>query len=514
MTLLRARLFTSVFAAGLTVLFVEIAGARFLAPHFGSSLYVWSALISVTLLSIAFGAWWGGRLADQAPGTGTLSILWFASAVFVGLVPILRQAVVPLTERFDLRIGVLITAMLLYFFPLALLSAIPPLAVKLADPSRERLGSTVGLLSALGTAGSFAGSMLTGFVLVPNFHLARLFHGFSVLLILFGVFCAWRGGKRATLVIGALAWSAGVLLFTGGAREGLVRLGNQVVTLVAQRNSLYGQLKVVEMGRYRMLLMDGIMQGGVLWPEGRTLYPYASYMEILALASVPKAKRVLVVGLGAGILPTWFARNGYEVDVVEINPQMDQLARDWFGLKVPPVRVFIDDGRRFVRRTSDASYDLVLVDAFSGEEIPSHLLTEEAFADLRRILAPGGALLLNYVSYREPEKGTITATVARTVRTAFPSVEVFAAGRPNTLNNLIVVARPTEAPYAPVPPVETSGNENLTLDEVLRDRLALPPPATLRLVDDHAPVEWLERDIRFAWRREMLDYFGTVLKRL
>jgi spermidine synthase len=514
MTLPRFQLFYSVFVAGLTILFVEIAGARFLAPHFGSSLYVWSALISVTLLSIAFGAWWGGRLADLYPGHKILSILWFGAALCLGLIPPLRSWVVPMTEVLDLRVGVFTTATLLYFIPLALLSAIPPLAVKMADPSRERLGRTVGLLSALGTAGSFAGSMLTGFVLVPNFSMTQLFQGFSVILALSGWFCAWNLGKRATLTAGVLLWAGGLVLFGGGAKEGMARFGDQVVSLAVQRNSLYGQLKVVDMGRFRMLLMDNIMQGGVLWPEGRTLYPYASYMEVLSLACVPQPKRVLMVGLGAGVIPTWFARRGCEVDAVDINEQMLELARDWFGLRVPPVRVFIDDGRRYLQKCPPATYDLVLLDAYNGEEVPTHLVTEEAYAAVKRVLKPGGAFLTNYVAYREKEKGRMTASIARAMEVSFPSVEVFASGKPGELNNLIIVARTQPGPYSGVPSFETSGKEPLTLADVLKDRVEIGEPYQGRLTDEYAPVEWLERRVRFVWRKEMLGHFGAILKTL
>lgn len=511
-TFLRLQLLGSVFVAGLTVLFLEIAGARFLAPYYGSSLYVWSSLISVTLLSIAFGAWWGGRLADLRPGMTTMSSLWFGAAVWTGLIPFLRSFAVPLTERMDLRVGVLITAMILYFIPLTILSAVPPLAFKMADPVREKLGSTLGDFSAAGTGGSLVGAIATGFLLVPNFSMTRLFQSFSAILVLFGVLCLWKGGKKAALAMGALLWAAGLFLLGSGVREGLVRFGNQNVILVDQRSSLYGHLKVADMGRFRMLLMDGIMQGGVLWPEGRTLYPYAGYMEALSMASCPGAKKVLAVGLGAGIIPMWFMNRGLDVEAVDINPQMLEMAKMWFGFRSPPVAVHIDDGRRFIQRSESSSYDLVILDVFNGEEIPYHLLTEEAFADVRRLLRPGGAFLINYVSYREKPRTRVTATLVRELRTSFEKVDVFAAGQPDRLNNLIVVALPSAREYAKIPPVETSAEEVTDLSAILADRIDLAEPYPSRLTDDHAPLEWLDRRVRFAWRKEMLDYFGTVMK--
>jgi spermidine synthase len=235
-------------------------------------------------------------------------------------------------------------------------------------------------------------------------------------------------------------------------------------------------------------------------------------MEALGLAAAPKTRKVLVIGLGAGIIPTWFERRGFEVEVVEINPQMLDIARDCFGLKAPPVVIHLEDGRRFLRRSPAASYDLVFLDVFSGEEIPYHLLTEEAFAEVRKVLRPNGAFVINYVAYREKPKTRVTATLAKALQASFGQVDVFATGLPEKLNNLILVAAAERRAYAPVPPVEISPTEIMTLDEILKDRIELAQPYDLSLNDDHAPMEWLDREVRFAWRREVLAYFGTVIK--
>jgi len=80
----------AVFFAGASVLFIELAGARLLAPVYGSSLYVWSALIAVTLLSIAGGAWGGGWLADRCPQPRIIAFLWLAASFTMGLTIPLR----------------------------------------------------------------------------------------------------------------------------------------------------------------------------------------------------------------------------------------------------------------------------------------------------------------------------------------------------------------------------------------------------------------------------------------
>ena len=86
----------SVFLAGGVILFIELAGTRLLAPVYGSSLYVWSALITVTLLAMAAGAWMGGWLADRRPEPRTLSALWIGASITLGAVVPFRHAVFPL----------------------------------------------------------------------------------------------------------------------------------------------------------------------------------------------------------------------------------------------------------------------------------------------------------------------------------------------------------------------------------------------------------------------------------
>jgi spermidine synthase len=269
---------------------------------------------------------------------------------------------------------------------------------------------------------------------------------------------------------------------------------------------------VADMGRIRMLLMDGIIQGGVLRPEGRNLYPYAGYIEALSLAAVPDAKRILVIGLGAGVIPTSFHRQGLDVESVEINPQMTALARDYFDLPSPPMKVYHDDGRRFIRRCAPETYDVIIQDAYNGEEIPQHLLTHEAFQEVRRALRPGGALILNYVSYPEKPKTRMVATIKKVLEKTYPKVDIFAAGVPGKLNNLILVAMTQERAYSTVKPVYTSIDETSTLEEILKTRLETAEPYNLELNDDHAPLDWLDRRVRYAWRREMIEHFGEVLK--
>lgn len=117
----------------------------------------------------------------------------------------------------------------------------------------------------------------------------------------------------------------------------------------------------------------------------------------------PAPKRILVVGLGGGILPRTLAKllPGATIDVVEIDEAVVEVAKRWF-LFAPSdrLKVAVQDGRVYVKRAlrGDARYDLVFLDAYDHEYIPEHMLTREFLQEVRGILAPGGTVVANTFS--------------------------------------------------------------------------------------------------------------------
>src|SRR6187399_1549760 len=79
----RTALSLLVFIAGLVLMGLEIAGSRVLAPHFGSSVFVWGSLISVFLIALAVGYYVGGQLADRQPSIRLLRVILVIAAIWV-----------------------------------------------------------------------------------------------------------------------------------------------------------------------------------------------------------------------------------------------------------------------------------------------------------------------------------------------------------------------------------------------------------------------------------------------
>ena len=131
----------------------------------------------------------------------------------------------------------------------------------------------------------------------------------------------------------------------------------------------------------------------------RLVFPYARMMFAALLAN-PAPKRTLMVGLGGGSIPRVLKRllPGAHIDIVEIDDAVVRVADRYFGFRATPsMPVHVVDARVFVKRAllRNAQYDLILLDAFTGDYIPEHLMTKEFLLECRNLLTPDGVLAAN-----------------------------------------------------------------------------------------------------------------------
>jgi protein-L-isoaspartate O-methyltransferase len=147
--------------------------------------------------------------------------------------------------------------------------------------------------------------------------------------------------------------------------------------------------------------------------------------RLATLKGIPK--KMLVWGLGAGVFARALAEAGTEVTVLEIDPASEKVARSHFGLP-PQVKVIIGDARTETLNLPE-QYDLIVLDAFSGDTPPFHLLTKEAFDGLKTKLAPGGVVLANIVGGVQGEEGRVVCSVVKTMELVFGKTEIFSVNR-------------------------------------------------------------------------------------
>jgi MFS family permease len=159
--------YITVFVTGAVVLVLEVLGTRFIAPYYGTTIYVWSSLIGVTLLGLAAGYFAGGWLADKSGSAAPMYYIILAASAAVYLIPFTAPFILRATNQFGPRIGSLASAAVLFIVPFILLGAVSPFAVRLSVGELKDTGMTAGSLYGISTVGSFLAAILTGFYLIP-----------------------------------------------------------------------------------------------------------------------------------------------------------------------------------------------------------------------------------------------------------------------------------------------------------------------------------------------------------
>lgn len=174
-----------VFICGAVVMAYEIIGSRMLGPYVGTSMFVWTSIIGIILLSLSIGYILGGRIADKKPRADILSMFIFTSALFIILSTLLKDVLLNflLSSISNIQVVSIIASILLFTIPSILLGMVSPFAARIKMKSVEKSGSTVGNLYAISTVGSIIGVFLAGFYFVPNFKITSILMLFAIALI-------------------------------------------------------------------------------------------------------------------------------------------------------------------------------------------------------------------------------------------------------------------------------------------------------------------------------------------
>jgi hypothetical protein len=172
--------------SGFFVMGIELLGGRLLAPYFGSSIYVWGAIITVFMLALSLGYLAGGRYSIHTPSLRRLGLIVLAAAVMALPVLLAGDALLDaLAARVpDPRFGSLLAALTLFFVPTMISGMVSPYAVRLLVAEREHAGERAGRLYFISTFGSAAGTLLTSFYFVLWFEINQILWGMMAISVL------------------------------------------------------------------------------------------------------------------------------------------------------------------------------------------------------------------------------------------------------------------------------------------------------------------------------------------
>lgn len=421
---LRRYLYLTAAVTGAAIMVVEVLGAKMLSPFIGLSHFVWTAQIAVTLIALACGYYAGGRLADRSPRLNWLYWAICGAALYLALTVLLCEPVAYWCLDFNLALGSFLASAILFFVPLALLAMTGPFLIRVITSSVSGVGGNVGRLTSISTIGSFIGTLLIGYVLIPLLPNSVTMYLTALLLLLVcaGYFVVWSRGAVGPLL---LAFGAAALI--GFRFKQTSSPSYQWVTERFRGNSHFGLLQVLDSSRGRFYLNDFLTQNTYDPERKQSMSQFTYLLAGLARVYTTNISDVLCIGMGVGIVPMDFANQGARVDVVEINPAVVSVATNFFDFQPDKVHLTLDDGRHFLNRCHK-QYDAVILDAFLGDSSPSHLLTREAFAAIHHVLRPGGVLVINAFGHDEQGRDFFAASLTRTLNAVFPGVRIHSNG--------------------------------------------------------------------------------------
>jgi spermidine synthase len=502
-----------VFAGGFASIGVELTASRLLAPFFGSSTFIWASLIGSTLAFLALGYFLGGRLADRRPEPVVLYAVTAIAAVAIGMIPFVARPL--LTGSLDAFrqldagafYGSLVGTLLLLAPPVTLLGFISPFAIRLQLLDVASAGKTAGSLYALSTIGSIAGSFVPALVLIPLIGTAATFFTLSLALLVPAVSgLVVVRARSVALATGFAAFAVPVLALAAPAG---VRPPDRGI-LLDERESAYNYIQVVdEDGRRSLILNDGHAVHSVYDPdELLTGGPWDYFMvapQLVEGAAEPEPRDVLLIGLAGGTVARQLTAAYGPIPIVgvEIDPEINEVARQYFALdELPNVDVVVADGR-YALRTSDATFDLIGVDAYRQPYIPFQLTSREFFQDVSAHLRPGGVAVVNAGRTRTDFR--LVEALGTTMRDVFPYVVAIDVDR---YSNTILVG--SQLPLSADALIQNVGRRTETSPlrvvagwSLASGNIRAIEPGGPVFTDDRAPVERVIDQMIFDAAREI-----------
>jgi len=208
--------------------------------------------------------------------------------------------------------------------------------------------------------------------------------------------------------VSRMSWLLPLLAVVGVAAMavGGSGLASGLGTTIYQKNSLYHRIFVSRSGSIVSLQFGSrapdLIQSQVdVSNLRRQLHEY-TVMTFAGLLYVPEPRRLLVMGLGGGVIPREMGHYypEMEIDIAEIDPEVPHVAERFFGFHpTEKMRIHVVDGRVFIRRTRrqdpERKYDLIVLDAFNSDYIPFHLTTREFLEEVKAVLTDSGVVVAN-----------------------------------------------------------------------------------------------------------------------
>ncbi len=419
--------------SGASIMVIELAGSRLLAPYFGTGITVWGSLLGVVMFALACGYYMGGWIVDRFVSNRFPHIAMGAAGVWIAILAMIKTPILIIISGFGIETGPVIASSLLLIIPVFLLATVGPQLIRLSAISIEDIGMTSSKIYAVSTFGSIAGTFATAFWFLPNIGTTNtlIICGFALIVV-----SAWRATWPSTVLF------IGFFITFSVFNPMIPHVEELADDLIYRTESGYNIISVYENAQMRSLKLNFLsftqsrmrLDGGFI----------GGYYGIMSLApSLNKGHRILWIGVAGGTgIRNMLMQPDLTIDAVEIDPKVLEVSKRFFGtVESDRLNLFVDDGRRFLREGK--KYDIINMDAFAGGTvIPQHMVTREFFAEASESLSENGILMMNVVDL--DVKRELVHAIANTASKEFESVHIIR----NKVNYIIICSKASIGPEA------------------------------------------------------------------
>lgn len=414
--------------------------------------------------------------------------------MFVLLIPFIQQYILSKIAIYiqDERIGAILASICLFFMPSMLMGIINPVIVKLELDSIKNAGRIAGRLSAIGTIGGLTGTLLGGFVLIPNIGSVYILYMLNIIICLLIVLTDLKL-KDKYLIFIAISVILSILCMTTSLKnnnDNGEKVLNGEVGVTLSQDTQYGRVLIyngyINNNKVRVLNIDSGYESATFVDENKVnelVFDYTKNYDLMFNAN-NNIKDVLLIG-GAGYsYPKYYISN-YEdknLDVVEIDEKITEIAKKYFYLDKlikdynlennKRLNLINADGRVYLNNNTK-KYEAILNDAFSGETPAKTLTTLENVSNIKKSLTEDGVYLTNIISSLEGDNSKFLRAEVNTIKRVFKNVYVIPCAEiHNTQNviNIMVIASDKDLNF------ENNYNLDIKENEIV-------------LTDDYCPVD-------------------------
>lgn len=483
------------FIAGMSVMAIEMAVSKLLAPYFGTSLFVWTNVLGFIMIALSIGYYVGGKLADKYTSERLLYQLLLCTGMYLSLVPLLsipttRLAMQGMDHYAIGQTAVALTGMILLLItPFVALGMVTPYVIRLQTQQVKSLGHTAGNVFTWSNGGSIVGSFVPALLTIPLIGTHKTIVLFACLLMLVGIL-----GLGNWKLLGLPAIALLLTAFLGKIKP--------TPGLIFDTESIYNYIQVVEKDGLRMLRLNEGYAEHSLYQEDRYLFD-AVWDYYLFPSMLNNSQEVLFVGLAAGTAARQYDHffPHIQIDGVELDPAIVEVGKKYFELqKLSNVHVILQDGRVYLT-TTRKKYDTILIDAYKQPYIPFHLTTQEFFTTVKHHLNPQGIVAINVGSTNKDAE--LLLMIQNTMKHVFKHVYVVEVQ--HSLNYLVWATDDELDIDQCIPHLELGAMVNYIKDHFKEIKEDLRYPI---LTDDRAPLElYTEKmmlDFALDWKRKHL----------